>query len=650
MRQRNIYSVNKRKYFYFIIFFVLLLLQTVFLSNAQSKNIRNDNKLIMGIIRAVGSDSSYIKNYTPFVKYIADELKMDYGLQVLDYADIADALMSNRIDIAIFSPYSYINAQTKYPNIKLFAIPRKHNSLGYHSVIVCKKNKNYNSLGDFRGKAFAFTNSMSTSGYQVPMRTFIDYTNSNGVQQPESEFRFKYSGSHSNSVYWLAQDSVEGIATYEEVFLKLKHLNIIDINDVKFIGKKYFIPNNAYVLYPGLDESLKKRIKSIMYKAHKSHNIDARKMFSSSNNIMAVQQWVEKTDEAYNDLRKLLEVERLRPKLEINIETTDYVNDLLENRHSDLAGDLFIEVNEAIKNTKRFTSNVPYARLMKLDIELSAGKDNVIIFNVFLRKNNLESRYRIENGTIVLDELINNRVQFGKKVTEAILYQLPIYTKVAFDSYNKHFFIPYGSNDGINSKYEIELSNKEIITLNNQDITINAQTISFPMKYKSYFENDKNIIIRRQKKIEVDIDEDLESNSGGFWDKLDNVWGVIGIIVALVTMLVTTLFQQYKQRKFKEKLQLANGLLKEYFEGKEIESKIIDFRAELGFLLEKNQIKEVQYNVLINKLSEISNIIEQKKIIDTDIKEEIECIISDRVITEKEYQHLIGLMKKANEK
>ena len=80
----------------------------------------------------------------------------------------------------------------------------------------------------------------------------------------------------------------------------------------------------------------------------------------------------------------------------------------------------------------------------------------------------------------------------------------------------------------------------------------------------------------------------------------------------------------------------------------ETTKKMVDLQSLIGHFLEKHYIKEIQYNVISNKIIEIQNIINSKSVITEELKAEIEEIISDGVITEKEYHHLIHLIKQRN--
>jgi len=144
--------------------------------------------------------------------------------------------------------------------------------------------------------------------------------------------------------------------------------------------------------------------------------------------------------------------------------------------------------------------------------------------------------------------------------------------------------------------------------------------------------------------ISIQIEEGYEGKS--FWNKLDNIWGVIGIFIALLTILITSFFQLQKHKRFKKMLLKANSLLKDYFTGNEINEKIIDLWSTIGYYLEKQYIKETQYNVLANKINEIQKIIDSKSIISEELKNEIVEIVSDGVITEKEYHYLLFLIEK----
>jgi len=238
-------------------------------------------------------------------------------------------------------------------------------------------------------------------------------------------------------------------------------------------------------------------------------------------------------------------------------------------------------------------------------IKTISYKYNTIIYNSFIDKN-IEYRKVLEN-----------------KNTKFLSFSPTILEKLK--EYSKKVIKEHIDNDQSNKSSAI------------YDSYFKYQTDRTIVKVDSSFSPKNNMAV-----IASNNNTSVEKS---FWDNLDNVWGVIGICIGMLTILITGLFQIQKQRRFKKMLLQANNLLKDYFEGKETSEKISDLRATIGHFLETHSIKEIQYNVLSNKISEIQNIIDSKYTLSDELKNDVEDIIADNIITEKEYHHLIHLMR-----
>lgn len=599
---------------------ILLLLSFQFLSINSYSTERDDNKIIIGVVNAVDS-LMYVDFYTPFAKYIGEKLNRDYELRVLDYSEIANQLVDNKIDIGIFSPYSYIEAKINHPELNLFAIPKTHGIMGYHSIIVTNQQSDIQTLEDLAGKTLAFTHTNSTSGYQIPRRLFL---NRNIKVEPIM------SGGHKQSIELLSGGKIDAIATYEEAFTEVHK----DINNFRIVYKFKIVPNNAIVISPFLNMELQESIKQIMYTAHQDIDIDKREMFA---NDFGIEQWVKSNDDFYNGLRIMLDRKRMKHYLHFSINPS-------ENLTKCTLDDDILQVIEKrtlnnILSSDRFSkSKKNSSGTDSLSLDISVNKDQEYQYSIYLNHH----AKALAKGILEYEDLIH----LPTIVTNSLLTNIEIKTSLEYDPKSKYWFVPYGTDDGINSNNYDFFINNEQINSTESPIIVKSGICILPESFLNTYEQNKNLSIQYRKQ-----ESKWESKiSTSIFDihNLDNIWGITGLLVAFLTVLVTSLFQTRKQRRFKKKLLEANNLLKDYFEGKEITNKIVSLRANIGTLLEHQNIKEIQYNLLEKKITEIQSIVDSKSMINDQLKNNIEEIIADGVITEKEYQHLIHLMKKKN--
>ena len=607
----------------FNIFIIIFFIQQNIFSQDTNKDIHKDT-LIMGVVNAVDS-TMYKEYYTPFIQYIAGKLNMKPKLKVLAYDKIADELHSNKIDIGVFSPFSYIVAKNKYPELNLFAVPKSHGRMYYSPCIVARKDSPFNSIDDslFIISKFAFIHKNSTSGYQIPQGFLV----SKGIELKNIQF----AGGHHKAIELLRDGKVDAIATYIEAFKEVGE-DTSNYKILKILGK---IPNNAYVFSPKLSDTLKKEIAKIMYNAHKDIDIDKRIIFK---NAYGVESWIKKDDDFYNDLRYMLSSRRPKHKLIFKINTTNNFNKI--NKNDDLISAIKSIIQKKLVSSNRFAKeDEGFNKIDTLNLQIGVIKDS--IYNIVIEINN--KLIDLDKNTYNNEELIN---KLPKDIFEKFMSFININAKPIYDNKSKSWILPYGKNDGLNTQdYNIVLKDsKGKIIKNNINYKLTEDLINLSnIKREDIKEND---FCEIQYKIKKRNGEISDNKKKGFWDYLDNVWGVIGLLISFFSILLSFLYQRYKSRKFNKMLTQANHLLKEYFEGKEISNKLYEFRASIGDFFQKNEIKETQYEILLKKIDEIERIINNYNKLNPEIIREIDKIIADGRITEKEYQYLIYLLNK----
>jgi len=620
----------KTKYYYihaiyhWIFLIVLLSISNRIFSQIEQKKQRNDNKLILGVINY--NDKEKIKvTYNRFINNIAKQVGKEAELQIFGYDDLTNKLINNEVDIAVFSPYSYIEAHDYVKkfgiNIEAFAIHKADGLYGYTAVIIVDTMSHINSINKLKGARFLFTHSTSTSGYRLPLA----YFRSVGIEPDKKFFKVGWSGDHKKSIQALASGKVDGIATY------VKALEQQGLDTIRFrvLWKSDFlIPYNAYVFSPYMDESLKNNIKNYMISVSDSP-ILKEQIFDD--NPLGIEQWKETDDSEYNELRRVLNKKRIKPTISFVIEK----HKSIKKADDDLLDFVELMCIDELKACQRFNSINTN--------NLTQKNDQIRLFIANIKPNSYN--YSIYKDEILINEgvLLKDKIDtdLPNILVNCVISSFNIETCLNFDS--KDWLLTYGLNDGLNKKdYEFILTKEDLI-ISGEELKIDNANTYFPKKYWDKFKNNDEITIRF-KNSDRKGEESLKTTYYNSYWNLDNIWGVIGIVMAIFTMLLTGFFQFQKHRRFKKMLLQANKLLKDYFQGEETSEKIVDIKATIGHLMETHSIKEIQYNVLLTKLAEIQDIIDSKLSIAKELKDEIEIIIADNVITEKEYQYLIHLI------
>jgi phosphonate transport system substrate-binding protein len=116
------------------------------------------------------------RRWTP----ILDQLGKDLGIAVkqgaaTDYRGSIEALRFNKAQIGQLGPKAYVEASNNnYANVEpLVQLQHANGSLGYRSSLIVHADSDLFNPEDIAGKAFAFNDPNSTSGYLVPMTFFL---------------------------------------------------------------------------------------------------------------------------------------------------------------------------------------------------------------------------------------------------------------------------------------------------------------------------------------------------------------------------------------------------------------------------------------------------------------------------------------------
>ena len=583
--------------------------------------------LKVGLIKYKSGDIAF-NTYLPFVNYIAGKAGMAANLEIVDINELGYELYHNRYDLGIFKPFPYLESKIHFPALEAFATHKVFGNNIYTGGILVLKESGIEKLHQLQGKDFLFIKARSTSGYKVPKSIFKEYN----INIDSGFFEYEFTYSHEKSVKKLLNREATGVAVDLEAF---KYFTPEQIDKIKFL-KKYDMPLHAYVFSPELSSKTRDKLKQIMLNAHKDPATE--KMLE---NKLGIEQWISINDEYYNPLRRYLRLVRVKPYVKLEIDATENTHDTI-NKKGDILKIIRDNIKSELTKCKRFAQKGNEIDKINnfRNIKVALSKvDTSFHFQVYLDKN------RIASGSLAESELMT---ALSPITVRSVLDNMNIDTEL-FKMKDK-WFITYGKNDCINKNdYEFFLNNRR---------KIKAKKIT---ELNTFFKEDEKF--REGKSVTIRYAKDgtnlnitgagsaAKDNEESFWDNKDNLWGVIGLAVALLTVLFGYLITRYKHRRFKTMLYNSNNLLKEFIEGKyRIENKLIEQMEFINKGLEKGYINENQFLILKTRIEDIRSIIENRnlknKLDIPEIKIELDKILQDGKITEKEYTRIMSIFSK----
>jgi phosphonate transport system substrate-binding protein len=177
-----------------------------------------------------------------------------------DYRGTIEALKFKKAEIGHLGPKSYVEASTNnYANVEPIAqLQLANGSLGYRSCLIVHSDSDVFSPEDMAGKAFAFNDPNSTSGYLVPSAFFLMEMNTD----PGKLFsKVIFSGSHEVSILAVANKKVEVASTNLPDLQQLRRESKVPRGALRVIWVSKLIPNDPIVVRKDMPESLKSAIR-----------------------------------------------------------------------------------------------------------------------------------------------------------------------------------------------------------------------------------------------------------------------------------------------------------------------------------------------------------------------------------------------------
>lgn len=163
-----------------------------------------------------------------------------------DYLGIVEAMRSELIDVAVFSPFPTPLAQS-VAGAKPLVVAK---GAPYSSVFVCRTDSGISSLPDIRGRKVAFVDPGSTSGNYIP-KLLLKRAGIN----PETGVRGTYAGGHDTAQLAVKQGSADCAADAKTSYQEMVDKGVIDGSAQRIVAESEPIPVSLVIIArKGLDQ------------------------------------------------------------------------------------------------------------------------------------------------------------------------------------------------------------------------------------------------------------------------------------------------------------------------------------------------------------------------------------------------------------
>lgn len=203
-----------------------------------------------------------LRIYTPFAEYLAKELGLKVQFTpVVDYAATVEGLAAKKLDLVWYGGFTSVQAVRRTNGTARRLVLRQEDA-EFKSVFVARPESGIKSLGDLKGKTFAFGSVSSTSGHLMP-RSFLLQA---GVTPEKDMKQVAYSGAHDATVLWVESGKVEAGALNFLVWDKLVQQKKVDQGKVNVFYTTPSYVDYVWTARGDLDKGIQDKIVSAFLK------------------------------------------------------------------------------------------------------------------------------------------------------------------------------------------------------------------------------------------------------------------------------------------------------------------------------------------------------------------------------------------------
>ncbi len=246
-------------------------------------------------VGAIVSPQGTADSYAPLLDYLERKLNRPVELvQRRTYAEINDLVKSGYVDVAFVCTSAYIAGHRDF-GMQLLAAPEVGGETVYYSVLVVPAGSPAKEMSDLRGKVFAFTDPMSTTGHNYPIY-LLKQINEN----PESFFaRTFFTYSHDDAVRAVATGLADGAAVDSIVYDYLIQREPDLAQRTKIIGRSEAFGTPPVVTGPNTRPQLSAELRDLLIGANDDPS--GREVL----NALGIDRFVPVKDESYDSVRQL---------------------------------------------------------------------------------------------------------------------------------------------------------------------------------------------------------------------------------------------------------------------------------------------------------------------------------------------------------
>jgi phosphonate transport system substrate-binding protein len=233
-----------------------------------------------------------VRESQPFIEYLQSKTGTKVELTVpTNYAAVVEAVSSDRVDIAYFGGFTFVQASARAGALPLVQRERDRN---FHSLFITQPKSSIHSLNDLKGHSFAFGDVNSTSGHLMPAY----FMQQQGVDRQVID-KAIYTGGHDATALAVANSKVDAGAMDEQVYARMIKEGKLSDSQVRIFYTTPPFFDYVWAARKGLDAAVAKAFADAML-ALDAGNAEQKKILD----LLGASKYVKAEDSSYGPLRQ----------------------------------------------------------------------------------------------------------------------------------------------------------------------------------------------------------------------------------------------------------------------------------------------------------------------------------------------------------
>ncbi len=207
-----------------------------------------------------------LERFQPLADYLGRRIGATVELKILRrYGNIIDNFNSAKLDGAFFGSFTYVLAHSKL-GVEVLARPRAADgSSSYCGLLIVRKDSGIRTVGDMKGKVFAFVDRATTAGYLFPLA----YFRRNGLANYAQFFRETYfTGTHEDAISDVLSGKADAAGVKNTVFERIMTERPGARERLVVLEQSPWVPENGLALVRDTDPVLREAILTTLLHMH----------------------------------------------------------------------------------------------------------------------------------------------------------------------------------------------------------------------------------------------------------------------------------------------------------------------------------------------------------------------------------------------